>query len=132
MKGIIRVLEAGVVAKYILGDPMAPWFVGSATLATKFLKDYPETAKKYIAAYRKAINAVRDNPDAARPYLEKYTPIKGDLTKSVPLSGYKLYDEFTASDIKYFQKFFDVLHKSKLLARSVPVSPLIYKEGAIR
>lgn len=37
LKGITRVLEAGVVAKYILGSPMAPWFVGSATLSTKIV-----------------------------------------------------------------------------------------------
>lgn len=98
-------------------------------LTTKFLKDYPETAKKYIAAYRQAIDAVRDYPDAARPYLEKYTPIKGNLIKSVPLPGYTLYDEFTARDIEYFNKFFDFLHSSKLLARRVSIAHALYKEA---
>lgn len=129
LKEITRVLESGVVAKYILGSPMAPWFVGSATLTTKFIKDYPETAKKYIASYRQAIDAVRAHPDAARPYLEKYTPIKGNLIKSVPLPGYTLYDEFTTRDIEYFNKFFDFLHSSKLLARRVEIAHLLYTEA---
>lgn len=38
LKGITRVLEAGVVAKYILGSPMAPWFVGAATFLQSFLR----------------------------------------------------------------------------------------------
>ena len=42
MNGTTRVLEAGVVAKYILGDPMAPWHGGSASLTTEFIKKYPE------------------------------------------------------------------------------------------
>jgi NitT/TauT family transport system substrate-binding protein len=31
MNGTTRTLEAGVIAKYMLGDPMAPWFGGSAS-----------------------------------------------------------------------------------------------------
>lgn len=80
-------------------------------------------------SHGKAINMVRDNPDAARPYLERYTPIKGTLIKSIPLSGFLLYDEFTVLDMEYFQNFFDELHSSKLLARHVEVAPLIYKEA---
>ena len=67
LKGLTRVLEVGVIAKYVLGDPDAPWFGGSATVTTAFLKDKPEMAKKYIAAYAKAVDWVRKNPDEGRP-----------------------------------------------------------------
>ncbi len=46
LNGTTRVLEAGVVAKYILGDPLAPWHGGSASLTTEFIKKYPEATKK--------------------------------------------------------------------------------------
>lgn len=39
LNGTTRVLETGVIAKYVLGDPMAPWFGGSASLTTAFLKN---------------------------------------------------------------------------------------------
>ena len=51
MNGTTRTVEVGVVAKYILGDPMAGWHGGSATLTNEFIKKYPDAAKKYMAAY---------------------------------------------------------------------------------
>ncbi|MGG6270280.1 ABC transporter substrate-binding protein [Leptolyngbya sp. AN03gr2] len=127
LKGLTRTLESGVVAKYILGDPMAPWFGGSAALTTKFIQAYPETTKKYINVYRQAVDVVRKTPDAARPFLEKYTPIKGNLIQSVPIPNYQMYDELSASDLEYFQKFFDFLQQSGVLSKKVEAAPLIYK-----
>ena len=43
-----RVLEAGVISKYILGDAMAPWFGGSASLTAEFVKKYPVETKKHL------------------------------------------------------------------------------------
>lgn len=127
LQGLTRTLESGVVSKYILDDPMAPWFGGSAALTTKFIETYPETTKKYIDVYRQAVDAVRQSPDAARPFLENYTPIKGDLIKSVPIPDYRMYDEFSPSDLDYFQKFFDFLQTAGVLSKKVEVAPLIYK-----
>ena len=62
MNGTTRVLEAGVVAKYILGDPMAPWHGGSASLTTEFIKKHPDAAKKFIAAYARASSSCAPSP----------------------------------------------------------------------
>src|SRR3954468_3429991 len=70
MNGTTRVLEAGVIAKYILGDPMAPWHGGSASLASAFIAKYPAESKKYIAAYAKGIEFVRTKSAEARQYLK--------------------------------------------------------------
>jgi NitT/TauT family transport system substrate-binding protein len=129
LKGITRTLESGVIAKYILGDPIAPWFGGSATLSTKFIKDSPETAKKYIEIYRRAIKDIRDNPDEARQYLAGYTAIEGDLAKAVPLPAYTMYDEFKDSDIKYFQQFFDYMQERQVFSKKVDVASLMYKDA---
>ena len=80
-----RVLEAGVIAKYVLGDPMAPWFGGSASLTTAFLKKHPEESRKFIAAYARGIELIRNQPDEARPYMKGYTAIEGPMTEAVPL-----------------------------------------------
>ncbi len=126
LKGLTRVLEVGVISKYVLGDPDAPWFGGSATVTTAFLKDKPEMAKKYIAAYAKAVDWVRKNPDEARTHLDGFTAIDETLVKEVPLSGFTLYNEFKPSDIDYFQKFFDVFSDRKIFAKRVEVKPLLY------
>ena len=125
MNGTTRVLEAGVVAQYILGDPMAPWHGGSASLTTEFIKKYPAETKKYIAAYARGIELVRTKPDEARQYMKGYTAIEGPLTAEVPLASYMLYNEFKPSDVAYFQKFYDLFSDKGIFEKRVVVEPML-------
>ena len=127
MNGITRVIEAGVVAKYILGDPMAPWHGGAASLTTEFIKKNPEVAKKFIAAYTRGVELVRTQPAEARQYMKGYTAIEGALTAEVPLASYMLYNEFKPSDIAYFQKFYDLFTEKGIFDKKVVVENLLYK-----
>ncbi|MES2229059.1 MAG: ABC transporter substrate-binding protein [Pseudomonadota bacterium] len=127
MNGTTRVLEAGVVAHYILGDPLAPWHGGSASLTSEFIKKYPAEAKKFIAAYARGIELVRTRPDEARQFMKGYTAIDGPLTKEVPLASYMLYSEFKASDIAHFQKFYDLFTEKGIFEKKVVVEPLLFK-----
>ncbi len=127
LNGTTRTLEVGVVAKYILGDPMAPWHGGSATLTTDFLKKHPDAAKKYMAAYRKGVELVKSNPAEARPYLKGYTAIEGPLTAEVPMSDYLFSTDFKPADIAYFQKFYDLFTEKGIFERKVDVGGLLYK-----
>ena len=67
MKGATRTLEAGVIARYILGDPMAPWFGGSASLTSG-----PSGTARYSnpVASSKSVSEIRTAPaigKACRP-----------------------------------------------------------------
>jgi len=126
LKGLTRVLETGVISKYVLGDADAPWFGGSASVTATLLKERPADAKKYIAAYAKAVEHVRKNPEESRNHLDGFTSIDASLVKEVPLSGFTLYNEFKPADIDAFQKFFDVFTERKIFSRAVPVKPLLY------
>lgn len=126
LKGLTRVLETGVISKYVLGDADAPWFGGSASVTSTLLKERPADARKYIAAYAKAVDHVRRNPEESRTHLDGFTSIDASLVKEVPLSGFTLYNEFKPSDIDAFQKFFDVFTERKIFSRAVPVKPLLY------
>jgi len=127
LNGTTRLLEAGVVARYVLGDPMAPWHGGSASLTTEFIKKYPNEAKRYIAAYARGIELVRSKPDEARQFMKGYTAIDGALTGEVPLASYMLYSEFKASDIAYFQKFYDLFAEKNIFEKRVMVEPMLFK-----
>jgi len=127
LNGTTRVLEAGVVAHYILGDPLAPWHGGSASLTSEFIKKNPASARAYIAAYAKGIELVRAKPDEARQFMKGYTAIEGALTKEVPLAAYMLYSEFKPSDVAYFQKFYDLFSDKGIFEKKVAVEPLLYK-----
>jgi len=126
LKGLTRVLEPGVISKYVLGNHDAPWFGGSASVTTAFLKDRPEVAKRYVAAYAAAVDWVRKNPEAARKHMDGFTAIEESLVKEVPLSGFTLYNEFKPSDIDYFQKFFDVFTERKIFSKRLDVKSLLY------
>ena len=127
LNGTTRVIEAGVIAKYVLGDPMAPWFGGSASLTSTFIKANPEVAKKYIAAYAKGVAYVRNKPVEARQYLKGYTAIEGPLASEVPLAAYMMYNEFTPKDIAYFQKFFDLFAEKGIFTSRMVVDTMMYK-----
>ena len=128
MNGTTRVIEAGVVAKYILGDSMAPWHGGAASLTTDFIKKNPDVAKKFIAAYTRGIELVRTKPAEARTFMKGYTAIEGALTSEVPLASYMLYNEFKPSDVAYFQKFYDLFTEKGIFDKKVLVDSLLYKD----
>lgn len=127
MNGTTRVIESGVVAKYILGDAMAPWHGGAASLTSEFIKKNPEVARKFIAAYARGIELVRTKPEEARQFMKGYTAIEGPLTAEVPLASYMLYNEFKPSDLAYFQKFYDLFTEKGIFEKKVVVDSLIYK-----
>jgi len=127
LNGTTRVLEAGVISRYVLGDPMAPWFGGSASLSSAFIKKHPEEAKKFIAAYGKGVEYVRTKNVEARQYLKGYTAIEGALTAEVPLAAYMMYNEFKPSDIAHFQKFFDLFSEKGIFSSRLMVDTMLYK-----
>ena len=127
LNGTTRNLEVGVIATYVLGDPMAPWHGGSASLTTEFLNKYPEVSRRYIAAYKRGVDLVKTNPSEARPFLKGYTAIEGALTNEVPMADYMMSSEFKSSDIGHFQKFFDLFTERGVFNRKVDVAGMLYR-----
>lgn len=127
LNGTARVLETGVVSHYMLGDPEAPWYGGSASLLSSLIKERPADVEKYITAYRTGVKDVLERPADVRRYLTGHTSVAADLVNEVPMIGYTMYDEFKPSDVDYFQKYFDVFTERKIFSRRLEVAPLIYK-----
>ena len=127
LNGITRNLEVGVIAKYVLGDPMAPWHGGSASLTSEFIKNHPDVTRRFIAAYKRGVDLVKTKPAEARPFLKGYTAIEGALTNEVPMADYMMSSEFKPSDIGHFQKFFDLFTDKGIFSRKVDVAGLLYK-----
>jgi len=126
VKGVSRILEAGVISKYMLGDPLAPWFGGSASLVTTIIKERPADVKKFITAYTKGVEFIRKNPEESRKSLDGFTAIEEAVVKEVPLADFVMFNEFKPSDIAYFQKYFDVFTERKIFSKTVDVKSLIY------
>lgn len=127
MKGMGKVLETGVIAKYVLGDASAPWFGGAAALTSSFIAADTSRAKQVIDAYGEAVKFIQQHPDESRQYVAGYTSIDAALVKEVPLPGFVMYDQLTGENLQWFQKFYDVFSERKIFSKPLQVAPLIYQ-----
>jgi NitT/TauT family transport system substrate-binding protein len=127
LNGTTRTIEVGVIAKYILGDALAPWHGGAASLTTEFIKKNPDVVKRYIAAYKRGVDLIKTKPNDARPSLKGYTAIEGALTGEVPMVDYLFSTDFKAADTAYFQKFYDLFTEKGIFSRKIVVDSMLYK-----
>ncbi len=122
-----KVLETGVISRYVLGDENAPWFGGAAALTHQFLNADTAKAQAFIKAYGDAADFVSKNPVEARKYIAGYTSITPALVSEVPLPGFVMYPQLTGDNLQWFQKFYDVFTDRKIFRQKVDVSSLIYR-----
>ena len=120
--GIAQTIEAGVIAHYILGDPNANAFVGGCALTSDFIKSRPDVAKRFTAAWAKAVHLINTNPQEARKHLLKNTFTPEDVVDTVPMIRYYMAGDLTAKDKADFQKFIDFSVKMGTLPEKVDVT----------
>lgn len=125
--GVATTLEAGVIAKYVLGDPNANAWVGGCALSTDFIKSRPDVAKRFTAGWAKAVKFINDSPDEARKHLAKNTFTPDDVVSTVPLVRFEMVSNLTAKDIADFQRFIDFSTKTGTLPEKVDVSKYLQK-----
>jgi NitT/TauT family transport system substrate-binding protein len=120
--GVASTLEAGVIAKYVLGDPNANAFVAGCALTSDFIKARPDVAKRFAAAWSKAVDLINNNPAEARKHLIKNTFTPPDVVDTVPMIRYFMAKDLTAKDKADYQKFIDFSVKMGTLEKPVDVS----------
>lgn len=125
--GVASTLEAGVIAKYILGDPAAHAWVAGCVLSTDFIKGKPEVAKRFTAAWEKAVRFINDNPKEARHHLVKNTFTPDDVVHTVPLVKFTMVRDLTARDRADFQKFIDFSVEQGTISEKVQVSRYLHQ-----
>jgi NitT/TauT family transport system substrate-binding protein len=120
--GVASTLEAGVIAKYVLGDPNANAFVGGAALTTDFINSRPDVARRFTLAWGKAVDLINNNPAEARKHLVKNTFTPDDVVDTVPMIRYFMAKDLTSKDKADYQKFIDFSVKSGTLEKPVDVT----------
>src|SRR5712691_2321162 len=105
--GVARTIEAGVIAKYILGDEDGNAFAAGCAITSDFIKSRPDVARRFAAVWKKAIHFVNENPQEARKYLAKNTLTPEDVVDTVPMVRYFTAGELTDKHKAEFQKFID-------------------------
>jgi NitT/TauT family transport system substrate-binding protein len=120
--GVATTLEAGVIARYVLGDQNANAFVAGAALTSDFIKNRPDVARRYALAWGKAVDLINNNPAEARKHLVKNTFTPDDVVDTVPMIRYFMAKDLTAKDKADYQKFIDFSVKAGTLEKQVNVN----------
>jgi len=120
--GVASTLEAGVIAKYILGDPNVNAFVAGGALTTDFITNRPDVARRFTLAWGKAVDLINNNPSEARKHLVKNTFTPDDVVDTVPMIRYFMAKDLTAKDKADYQKFIDFSVKVGTLEKPVDVT----------
>jgi NitT/TauT family transport system substrate-binding protein len=123
--GIASTIEAGVIAHYVLGDPNANAFVGGCALTTDFIKNRPDVARRFTAAWEKAVRLINENPKEARKHLLKNTFTPDDVVDTVPMIRYFMAKDLTDKDKADYQKFIDFSVQTGTLTEKVDVTKFL-------
>jgi NitT/TauT family transport system substrate-binding protein len=123
--GVAQTIEAGVIARYVLGDENANAFVGGCALSTDFVKSRPDVARRFTLAWEKAVRLINENPKEARKHLVKNTFTPEDVVDTVPMIKYYMAKDLTEKDKKDFQTFIDFSVKTGTLPEKVDVTKYI-------
>src|SRR6185369_2655005 len=118
-------VEAGVIAKYILGDVSGNAYAAGCAFTTEFINARPDVAKRFAAGWAKAIDYIRANPAAARKHLAKNTLTPEDLVDVVPMLGYTMTKDMTAKQKDELQRFADFGTQIGVVPEKVDVSKMV-------
>src|SRR5438093_6110784 len=125
--GVASTLEAGVIAKYILGDPYAHAWVAGCVLSTEFIKARPEVAKRFTAAWEKAVRFITANPKEARKHLVKNTFTPDDVVDTVPMVKFTMVRDLTPKDRADFQRFINFSVETGTISEKVDVKRFLHQ-----
>jgi NitT/TauT family transport system substrate-binding protein len=119
--GVAKTVEDGVIAKYILGDANADAFAAGCAFTTEFITKRPDVAKRFAAAWAKAIVFINEHPAEARQHLAKNTLTPDNVVDSVPMLGYIMTKDMSAKQVGYLQTFADFGTKIGVVPEKIDV-----------
>jgi NitT/TauT family transport system substrate-binding protein len=105
--GIAKVLDAGVIAKYVLGDEKADAYAAGCAFSTEFIEKRPDVARRFAQGWAMAVDYINKNPNEARKYLAKNTMTPDNVVDTVPMLGYIMTKDMSPKQLDYLQKFSD-------------------------
>ncbi|MEP4380285.1 MAG: ABC transporter substrate-binding protein [Alphaproteobacteria bacterium] len=120
-QGSAKALESGLIATYVLGKDDADAWVAGTALTGEFLKDRPDVAKRFTAAWARALaDIAKDN--TVRAHLVKNTFTPEAVAPTVPLVNFVMASDLSDGDKAEYQQFIDFVADSGVLSEKVDVT----------
>jgi NitT/TauT family transport system substrate-binding protein len=125
--GVARSLEAGVISKYILGSETANAYAAGCAMTADFIRKRREVAKRFAAAWAKAIAFINANPDDARKHLARNTFTPDNVVDMVPMLGYVMAGNMSKEQVGDLQALADFGNSIGVVPEKVDVSKFLQK-----
>jgi NitT/TauT family transport system substrate-binding protein len=125
--GVVRRLEAGVISTYILKDDHANTYAAGCALTSEFINGRPNVAKRFAAAWAKAVHDIKTDTAGVRKHLIKNTFTSPEIAPTIPMVNYTMVKDLTPKNIANFQAFIDFAHQAKVLKSTVDVKKYLKK-----
>ena len=126
LKGLTKVLETGVISKYVLGDAEAPWFGGSAAVTTQFLRRAPRRREEIHRRLCQGGRVRSQEPGRiTQPprRLHCHRPDVGEGSAALRLHALQ---RVQGERCRLLPEVLRCLHRAKIFTRKVEVKPLLY------
>ena len=119
--GFAKTVEAGVIAKYVLGDPEADPFAAGCAFSSDFIGKRPDVARRFARAWAKALVLIKNDPQEARKHLLKNTMTPENVVDTIPMLGYIMVKDMSPKQIDDLQRFADFGHDIGVVPEKIDV-----------
>jgi len=119
--GFAKTVEAGVIAKYVLGDPEADPFAAGCAFSSDFISKRPDVARRFARAWAKALVLIKNDPQEARKHLLKNTMTPENVVDTIPMLGYIMVKDMSPKQIDDLQRFADFGHDIGVVPEKIDV-----------
>lgn len=123
-RGAAKLLEAGVISTHLLGRQAALTYASGPAVTERFVRERPEVAKRYAAAWREALGLIATDP-GVRGLFATHMNTPPDLAESIPLQRFRMLDELTPADLDDFQRFIDIAVQQGVVREKVDVRTML-------
>ncbi len=119
-------------AKRALTNPMAsavsdPFYSGVSLLTTKFIKERPAVAKRFVEALDEGTRLAETDYAKYRTILPKYTAVKPDQVEIVAQPYLRAWKDLNDTDLASYQAFVNVFRSEDVLKKDFDIRPFILK-----
>ena len=119
-------------AKRALTNPMSsavfdPFYSGVSLLTTKFIKERPSVAKRFVEAIDEGTRLAETDYPKYRAILPKYTAVKPEQVEIVAQPYLRAWKDLDATDLASYQAFVNVFRSEGVLKQDFDIKPFILK-----
>lgn len=119
-------------AKRALTNPMSelvsdPFYSGVSLLTTKFMRERPAVARRFIQAIDDATALAERDFDKYRAILPKHTPVQAGQVSIVAQPYLRAWRDLNETDLKSYQAFVDVFRSEGVLKQEFNIRDFILK-----